>query len=264
MPSDSAGASRDLPAYLPETSLSDQPRIVSDSALTALQARLPRVHADTIIGALSTGSTDDSTDAPVHLPVVDDPQVLRAALQYGHGVSDSAAPRFRPSFFPPDPDSPSPLPRAYSMSSFGDVLHTQRRGQSRSPELWPDVQSEQEALSKRLSEAASAPPGSRASSPESRSSAVLGREDSSGAWSQPADLEQPGRKRSRSPEERDESEVEAGPSKRSRARDLQPSRSSVVDAALERTDRGFIREDHSAGGDARPIVKRRSERLRRR
>ena len=194
----------------------------------------------------------------------DDPQVLHAALQHGRGVSDSAAPWFRPPFFPPDPDSPSPLPRAYSMSSCGDVLYTQHREQSQSPELWPDVQSEQEAFSKRLSEAASAPPGSRASSPESRFSAVLGREDSSGAGSQPTDSEQPGRKRSRSPEERDESEVEAGPSKRSRARDLQPSRSSVVDAALERTDRGFIREDHSAGGDARPIVKRRSERLRRR
>lgn len=261
--SDSSGVlSRNLPAYEPIARLSGQRGFVSESALAALQSRLPRTYADRIPSALSAGYDKSLTDAPVPSSVVDDPQVSRPMMQYNRGVSDSAAPRLRPSFFPLDPTSPSPIPRTSAMRSIRDAsLYSRARQQSLSPDLSEGVEPQSDVY-ERLSQAGSRPPSSRAGSPRSHFSDDTGGEDGSDVGSQHAG--RAGRKRSRSPEERDESEVEAGPSKRSRTRSHQSFRGPAVDAAPAETDGRAAHDGRSAKGGADPAGRYRSEPRRRR
>ena len=261
--SGSAGAlPRYLPAYKPIAPLSGQRGIVSESALTVLQSRLPRRYVGTITSRPSTSSENSSTNAPVPPPVMNDPYIPRPMLQYKRGVSDSAAPRLRPSFFPLDPTSPSPIPRTSSMRSIRDAsLYSRARQQSLSPDLSDGVEPQSDVY-ERLSQAGSRPPSSRAGSPESHFSGYTGDEDGSDVGHQHAG--RAGRKRSRSPEERDESEVEAGPSKRSRTRSHQSFRGAAVNAAPEESDGRAAHDGRSAKGVADPAGRHRSKRRRRR
>ena len=244
-----------LPAYKPVAPLSRQQGIVSESVLTALQSQLPDTYAGTITNALSTSFGHTTTNAPVPLPVVGDVQVARPMLSYSRGISDSAALRLKPSFFPGDPTSPSPLPRESAMNSIRHAFrYSQAREQSPSPD---DVESESDVL-KRLTHAR--PPSSRAGSPQSNLSAHAGEEDSSDVGSQLTGQ----RKRSRSPEELEESEVEAGPSKRSRTRSRQSFRASAAQRAPEASEGRAVRDERSGEGHANPAERDRSERRRRR
>ena len=209
-------SSRQHLSYEPIARMSVQRGVHSESALMALQSRLPLAYAGTIKNVLSKESIDDSTNRTQVSPV----------MLHNRGVSDSASLLLQSSFFP-DPESPSPLPRVAGMKPNRDTFLRQSRARERSvtPDSWDDVEPHRNVF-KRLSEVDSRPASSRAGSPPSHLSTPP-RGGSSDRGSRGVDPGHSTRKRSRSLAEQDESEAGAGPSKRSRTRSYQSFRAST-------------------------------------